>query len=203
MYPIFNEYSLNELYHIGTFNKKDKNDNPGYEVTLGISISKNPDGWRKIAQLSGDDYLLKKENPKFLDIHSYKSDEKNLEELYKWGKDREYIKETALYRYTYYDDEWCQEFTQLFENYQVALYEADEQEECITEEKGYLPTLKMKENMNLKKIEPTSVEDFLITLYFKEQENFDGIWWEDIKDISKMSLPRGLLFEKKLILSLF
>lgn len=198
MYPIFNEYSLNELYHIGTFNKKDKNDNPGYEGTLGISISKNPDGWRKIAQLSGDDYLLKKENPKFLDIHSYKSDEKNLEELYKWGKDREYIKETALYRYTYYDDEWSQEFTKIFENYQVALYESDEQEECITEEKGYLPTLKMKENMNLKKIEPTSVEDFLITLYFKEQENFDGIWWEDIEDISKMSLPRGLLFENKI-----
>lgn len=190
---IYPTLQIQKIYHVGTLNTNDKNNN-SYEGA-GLSISNCPSSWRTINPFTkGKTFLLKKNNGLFLNRHSLK--EEHIEAIYKWGVENDYVKEKLLYQVETYYDDLQQSYYSNHETYKEALIEADDDPEAITKINGYISTKKLEEEtMNSKSLDPL---DLLITVYSDKVLNLDGVWWNDMLDIYCLSAPRGVIFRDKL-----
>lgn len=207
-FPIFKDYSISTLIHVGEMDIAKKNDF-SHEGN-GLSVSICPLDWTKITKSYSDiSFSLTKENSMFLDFHNLTKE--NYDMILKWAIKEKYIVETDGYFFEEESGDFdctfiqkCTTLNEVFENlgYEVESLTEEEQEEILSDYnvqscKIQTPTDKMVERLGWT---PgiNMVETYLVTFYAEEVLDFDGVYWDDILDTSILSAPRGVIFNSKL-----
>ena len=189
---------ISKVFHVGEMDIKNKS-----KFSLegsGLSVSINPDEWRKIAQLGDRElYLLTNTNGVFVDGNKLNKQQKN--NVISWGLENDYISQKETYKVCWYDDEMEDDVCMEFPTYDEAKEEAGDEEDGKTIEvnkSGVLPTSKLISSSMQGRIEPSQTFDLLLTIFVEKTTNYDGIWWNDKLDVMKYSAPRGVIFNSKL-----
>ena len=117
-------------------------------------------------------------------------------EIQRWAVSNGYVEEATLYKSITWN-EFGEKFFSLYESYEEALTEADNEEERVQPVDGLLPTQKMKDT-SMVHIELLQARDFITALYTEQVLNYDGIYWDELLDEGVYSAPRGVIFNSKL-----
>ena len=191
--------SFKELFHVGTLDSSNKREG-SYEGS-GLSVSTHPDEWRRIARgyVTGDTYIATKPNNIFINAHKLTKVIKS--EIAKWGVQNGLLIPNETVIVSYYDDEIDDTVSQEFQSMEDAIEEYGEDLEDEYEVKinknGFNPTDKLKQLANNPRITPTGILDYVLPLY-AEYNGYDGVWWQDILDVSSYSAPRGVIVPSKI-----
>lgn len=177
------------LIHIGTLNPADKGEF-SYEGH-GLSVSTCPEEWERIAQLSGHWHTLSKPNHRFLAFHSLTMDQRQW--ITDWGFDHGYVSLQTAYEVTVYDCEEDCDRVCLFETYEEALQEVEDDLPVETQVLKATPRLLHRLNCQI----PLGLTfDLLTTLFVEEELAWDGVFWED--DYGYLSAPRAVIVPQQL-----
>ena len=193
-FRIFPQELIGNLYHVGTLDITQKS-NFSHEGN-GLSVSNCPDAWRQITKgvTNGKTFMLQKCGMKLLDFYMLTAAEQA--KIQNWAVSNGYVKETTLYKSITWD-EFGEEFFSLYESYDEAFAEADEEVDRVRPVDGLLPTQKLKD-ISLVRIELLQVRDFITSLYAEQVLDYDGIYWDELLDVGIYSAPRGVIFNSKL-----
>lgn len=182
------------IYHVGYMDISKKRD--GYEGS-GLSVSEHPNEWEKINKLTtGDLNVLTKKYSKFLDYYTLTDSYKN--KVVKWGIVNSYIENIETYTVSWYDDEYEDTMSMVFDNLEEANEEAESYDTEVETNSGLKATEKLKNISIQKSIDISSSFDILLTIYLESETDYDGVWWNEILDIGLLSAPRGVIFNSKL-----
>ena len=185
---------INKVYHVGDINITNKSTS-SYEGS-GLSVSLHPEEWQRIARMSSDEvHVLTKQNGTFADAHKITPEQKN--EIIVWGVENEYVIQGETYRVYFMDDNGDEAYME-FPTREEADYEADGENEVRVNSGGIKPTDKLKQETKQSRIEPSQTFDLLLTIFLENNTNYDGVWWDDMLDVSSLSAPRGVIFNKKI-----
>lgn len=187
------KHPLSKVFHVGFYshgNPRSKRSDYSLEGN-GLSVSQCPDDWIKIAKLGGSNlYGLTKKNPNFFMAH-----ESGNEQAIQWCIDNDFLKPKTKYR-AYMTNEEGEEC--YFES--DRLKEAEEESEDVRVVDGYVFGEKgrayWKQSFS-SRISNSMAEDFAV-IFFAEAHGYDGVWWNDDLDASRLSAPRGVIFQHKL-----
>lgn len=189
-YQIIAKRDLSFVYHVGTFTKQKKQ----YSLEgAGISVSKDPSAWQRIARLSGDLWKLEKKNPKWFFAHDH------LDKAMKWCLANGWLVKSTKWLVPQYDEEGEESFLQ-FDTEEEALKEADDPSEV--KEQSDAASFDLKGIKYWKATYTTKVNDSfgesLAPVFYAEAHGFDGVWWEDVYAPNAYSAPRGVIFTSKM-----
>lgn len=186
--------SFHEIYHVGTLNISDKQ-SQSYEGQ-GLSFSLHPDEWQQITRLTGVKNTLRKDSNKFLSYHKLTKTQK--QEITDYCMKQNYIQEITTYRFSYWDDEMEEEMYSEFDNLEEAEEEADGYAtESITTHSTYAATESFPDSTV--KEGATGIHDIMATVWVNETKpQYDGVWWADKLDVSRLSAPRGVIVPNKI-----
>lgn len=178
-----------ETYHIGDLNPLSKK-KVSFEGN-GLSISEDPDAWQQIARLDGKIWKINTK-VKLLDFHSLTSEQK--QEIYDFGLKMGWVKQQTVYSVIRFDDEWNQEIDMRFTDLDEAEIEAENYEVDVIELNDWVatssfPDATVKEGDNGSEL----LDKLSVAWVSRTQPQLDGVWWNDIYDISRLSAPRGVL----------
>jgi hypothetical protein len=187
-----------KIYHVGKLDSG-KRAKPDQSLEgSGVSVSLNPNAWRKIARLSGDVYELTKANPKFL-TYSNKTQATAL----KWSTANGYIKNAQRWTYEYFSGDLDDTVVLEFASREAAVEEAGDDLENIKEiKKGYELDKKGLAYWEKSFTSAPKADGFwgqiLAIVWYAEAKGYDGVWWDEIYDPTIYSAPRGVIFQDKL-----
>jgi len=185
----------------------------------GLSVSRDPDDWRRIARLSGEDWVLEKPGHRFLDIHELTDKQKAT--IFDWAIERGLLEQITIYEAVQWDSEFECETATLHYTYEDALkelpvfqrgdqwvwdnidetpLEPGEFDDMIRESDGHVATPELIAMMKASgdDVMGRLAEEYAIIAYAEQVLDLDGVWWEDDHDPSKLSAPRGVIFPGKL-----
>ena len=156
----------------------------------GLSISEDPDVWRQIARLNGKLWKINA-SVRLLDFHSLTSEQ--VEEIFSFGEKMGWVKKQPVYSVVWFDDEWDEEMSMVFSSRQEAEDEADGLKDVVESEQ-WVTTASFPDS-TVKPFEGgQQVLDKLSVLWVDvTQKHLDGVWWDDVFDVSRLSAPRGVL----------
>ena len=195
MFKIFKFDDEDKLYHIGRmdYSKKSRH---SYEGD-GLSVSICPEEWQGITPLGGNLWELRKEDPKFLDVLSLTENEKDI--VTNWAVDNGFVTKGYAYKYPVFveDDEYVG-MSYTFEE-AVNEYCQDEEypEEDIIKIDALIATDKLI-NQTYTDIDITLVFDTILALYVETVLDYDGLYWDELLDVYRLSAPRGVVFNSKI-----
>ena len=193
-FKVRNPMLIGDLYHVGTMDlsKKSRFSLEGN----GLSVSNCPDAWCAITEgfTHGDYFKLSKPDLQLLDYYALTSEE--VEEIQNWAIQHGYVLRGSLYKSISWNEEGSECYS-LFQSFDEALMEADEDEERVIMVPGLLPTQKLLDQ-SLVQVELLHIPYIITELYTEQVLNYDGIYWDEVLDISSYSAPRGVIFNSKL-----
>lgn len=216
---LFPEIQKDSWFHVGDLSKKVKRNS--YEGS-GLSISTVPNSWRKIARLSGEVFELNKPDGRFLDVLALSLSSRRT--IFEWAIVNQYLSTKKLWVYDYYDDEYRSFYQMEFESLENLLQtvELDELDELEEEERTHLFSAPSKVKREEKQSSIFGVEryqateklllaeeweggctssiseDFAIARYTDEVLHLDGLYWDELHDVARMSAPRAVIFQSRL-----
>ena len=186
-----------EVIHVGHMKAEDKSETSHEGKCL--SVSQCPDSWVRIAKLGGRPWhKLKKADAKFIDYHKLIEKKDNKQALYQWGIQRGLILPQTVYRAKWYDDEFEQHFQSIHATREEAEEEANE-----------IGTVKAMKNYPVLTDKALAAAGYVasdrfihnhdaLALLLAEEQNVDGVWWDDDDDPDRLSAPRGGILPGKL-----
>jgi hypothetical protein len=182
------------VFHVGFLDLDNLNNKPIVSSSLegnGLSVSQHPGEWTKIAKLGGSPiFRLRKDNPRFI-IDS----EENRERAIQWCLDSGYLIKQKKYRAYLENEDGDEEFFEL-----DTKKEAQQESENVKTIDGYSFGEK---GLNYWKLAFSSnpsnslAADFAL-IFYAEKMGYDGVWWNEIFDVSRLSAPRGVIFQDKI-----
>ena len=186
-------------YHVGDMTRKEQR--TSFEGT-GLSISPNPNAWTRIAKLGGGTcYTVTKKHPTLLDIHALTRVERQT--MLNWAVDAKYLERATIWRYRegVDDDETVTfEFTS-HEDWldHIGCEPGEEERNNLRLVGGYIgtPALFKAEGWHGDN-PPALAETFAILRYVDEVLEWDGVYWRDRLDVTRLSAPRAVLFQSRL-----
>lgn len=184
---------LSTLYHVGTLDIANKKPHT-FEGTGGLSVSTEPDAWRRInrGQTFGDTHRLTKKTGLFLDAS--KLEQEQLDSLMTWGVQNELLCPCQQYSYSYFDDEMEEDLTFYFDSEAEAEAESEGEHEIIKVD-SFKGSNKFAEIVGHANKDNLS----LITVAFCLMEtNLDGVYWDAEVDVLRYTAPRGIILQNKL-----
>lgn len=186
--PTIPTRSFRVLYHVGTLNVADKRGDS--HEGAGLSVSLHPDEWRRIAsgRVSGATWRCTKPGNRFINAHRLPKAARS--KIADWAIQNGFAARETTYRIARYDDELEQEHYLPFLTRAEAEREADDGDE-IEEVPGSLvgtPALATRTHAASLAL----AEDLILTVY-AEEHGFDGVWWQDVLDVTAYSAPRGVI----------
>lgn len=194
---------LSSVTHIGTLDPSHKGVRGPSQEGMGVSFSKHPEDWERIAKLGGQPWWQANlSSLNILDGHRFIK--KHLPELLAWGEAQGLSTPTTAYQVSWYDDEL--EDTVCFLAPTRAAAEAevdymDEEDYDIKEIASHAPTRRLVEAMGAPDSDvgkpSLSIDQDLATLWARSQD-LDGVWWNDVHDPAALSAPRGVIFPDRL-----
>ncbi len=195
--------SHGRVWHMGTLQREEK----GWESHEGdgLSVSLDPDIWRRLARLSGSLYQLEKEQAAFLDAYHCFSLPPLMRAVWKWGLREQYVERRKVYRVDWYDfeEENWRRFSFLSGPEARAEYRSlrltTPQDVRYNTFVGYVPTNKMRLRAHHRALPLAFVRDFALSFYAQDHlPEIDGLWWEEQHDPNAFSAPRGVIFTHQL-----
>ncbi len=191
--------ALSRVYHVGSLDPADKGcQGESYEGD-GLSISVHPDAWIAIARLGGLPTWAADIGPmRVVDGHGLVA----TDGLMKWAAAEGWVVSIpGACRLAYYDAELECMTSSLFrsrseaEREAEALVDVDSVE--LDEVVAWGSTLKLAERMLRKggcgDQPEVGIEQDVATAWAQEH-GYEGIWWNDQLDQTRLSAPRGVLF---------
>lgn len=186
--------NLEIVYHVGYLNLANLENRPLTSYSLegsGLSVSQHPEEWMEIAQLGGRNlYELKNSNPNFFFFN-----ETNHEKALQWCVENDYLFSGQKYR-AYCTDEEGDEYYFEFSSLKKAKRESDD----VRVNQGYNFSNKGKSYWSLFCSSPidNSLAEAYAVIFYAEAHGFDGVWWNEMLDVSAYSAPRGVIFQSQL-----
>lgn len=184
------------VFHVGHLDVKNlTNNRPRTHMSLegnGLSVSKCPIEWIKIAQLGNDQniYMLEKEYP-----HFFMAIENGTEEAIAWCLKNKYLIQKQKFCAFSTDEEGNETYFELDTREQAEKESID-----IRPVNGY--SFGPKGKAYWKNAFSTNIDNSLATsfavIFHAEAHGYDGVWWNERLDISRLSAPRGVIFQHKL-----
>jgi len=177
------------LCHIGTLDSSDRN---GWSLEGdGLSVSAVPDAWQRIAKLGGRSHWTVERQDgqplKFLDAH--RIDSRLREDITRWGLREGLVERTQTFTVTYWDDEFEQDMTLTFDDEREAAEDADSYDTDYT----VVDDIRFLDNTTTPRGADGNARDILLTVWAAKTTDFDGIYWDDDLDPSRLSAPRGVI----------
>jgi hypothetical protein len=191
--------TFRKLWHVGSMTATDKRAD-SYEGA-GLSVSLHPNAWRRIARgfVGGDTYEMTKPGNVFLDAH--KVGKRQEAQIRQWAIENGYAEAKAQYQVSWYDEEMDGRVAFVFDTREEAEAESDPEynEDIIIKEipTGMTGTQKLADRCMQTRID-TSPLDLILTVYAEDVMGVDGVWFNDLHDPSRLSAPRGVIFQSKL-----
>lgn len=177
------------LTHVGNLDPVSKKER-SYEGQ-GLSVSRHPNAWSRIARLGGDIWVLNGAPPKLLSYHELSAEQ--VEDITAFGVDRGYIVMEDRVEGSWYDEESEDTMTSIFMTFEEAEYELEEQD-GVTLTQVSTPIATEHFPDSTVKAGDSGVEQILATVWVNEvATELDGIWWEDRFDPYALSAPRGVI----------
>lgn len=197
--PVFEAPSV---YHVGTLDRLGERKRSSLYASRGLFVSLHPDAWKGIARLGGlPTWELSRSDAvagRFVDWLALAPEQ--LAEITARSVRAGLLEEGALYEYRRHDDEWDQEFVSVFLTRREALREADGFESQVREVRGHLPTDRLlvlwREHFTRAVPELLAAAQFAHELVL-EEDGYDGIWWDETLDVSRLSAPQGVIFAQR------
>jgi hypothetical protein len=185
---------FSRVIHLGTFRKRDKRrySHEGH----GISVSRCPDEWRRIARLGGmPEWELKYSKAQFLNRH--RLGKRQLQGILRWAEAQGLLKQKPQFELSWFDDELNDTCTAVFSSREKALEELPDEEDpsAIREVLRYCATTDLNRRMGFR-VPALHAEDLAIVCFVEDQTSLDGVWWNDILDT--FSAPRGVILPDRL-----
>lgn len=185
--------SLDRVIHVGTMDIMRKR--KGSLEGTGLSISLCPSAWERISrQTEGGWNMLEKKNSKFLLATSLS--QKDRLKVADWGIKHGYAEKTQAYAVVWFDMDRDEDVEMVFATREEAEREIDEDMEIEVRDETLVATSKMNEEVGYE-ISPLLTFDLLMTIY-AEQNGYDGVYWDEELDVSRLSAPRGVIANSKL-----
>lgn len=190
-------FRLRKITHIGTLDAADKGTRGESMEGTGLSVSRHPEAWERIAKLGGSPWWeADASGLRFLDGLKTLSEHKQA--LEQWGIDQGLATPATAYMVSWMDDEAEEERSFWCESREEAEDEADMLDEASIEECSTVcPTARLLEFMGhdaSRAGKPTpAVHDDLATAWAHAM-GLDGIWWNERLDPESLSAPRGVIF---------
>ena len=187
------ELSFEKLYHVGELDMSKKK---GWSLEgSGMSVSRNPLAWRKIAWLEGSIHEFDVADNRFLDWYELSSEQKDA--INEWGIEKGYLESTTLYKVSYWDDELDDESFLICETLEEATEEAEMREVEPEPFEGYVATDLFPDRKYIGTA--TNYDQVIAAVWVNEEApELDGVWWADRLDTSRDSAPRGVLAGNKI-----
>lgn len=190
------------VYHVGDLSKPRPKTGTGYEGD-GLPVSEHPDAWRRIGRLGGDLWFLDKKGGQgqFMNMIAAKKNKALRSRITSWAVNSGWATQGKVWQASWEDDEWEDTFMATYASREEAEKEHEEDAD-IEEISALVATPKLnnwwssftKENT----IAPSLVEDMLFYLFARDQTDMEGVWWNEILDVSRLSAPRGVIFQERL-----
>ena len=160
----------------------------------GLSVSQHPDAWRRIACLKGENWNIS--TPlKMLNFHSLT--EKQKAHILSYAVDAGWVQEVALYRVSWFDDEFDGTASFILNSREEAEEEADGCDGELTEFVGHIYTDTFPDR-TVKAGEPVMDLGIITAAWVNlERVDLDGVWWADNLDVARLSAPRGVISVNK------
>ena len=196
--------SICELYHVGDIDCSSHQDTFSYEGR-GLSVSKHPDAWRRIASgVGGKTYKLTYGGDSNI---FYKADTENpRDQILDWCVENGYTRRVNGWKASVYDFETSEWRYTLHYSYNDAVQcsEANIKQDAYIEsvdvlrlgEKGkkYWNDAFSKEPNSATPIEIKG----LTPIWFAESHDADGVWWSYELKPNLLTAPKGVIFQDKL-----
>jgi len=179
----------------------------------GLSVSRHPEDWRAIARL-GDAPVwdIDTRDARFLDFHAFRRDKAAVGTACDWAVEQGYLERGRVYVVTVPDEEGESlifrfqdeaEAEEEARGYLEADLDGDELEAAVAQAvrraAGYLPTARLAGRMRHERGVPLALAvDLAVVAYAEDVLDLDGVWWEDAYDPARYSVPRGVLFARRL-----
>lgn len=196
-------FHIPTVWHVGNFDNKQQ-DKLSYEGDL-LSVSECPDVWQRIARLSGNTYAMSNPDALFIDAISMWRNPKIKKHVMDWGEENSFLSQKEVYSVTLYDDMEDSTSIEVFESYEEAF--ANYEDESIIEgpETRLYLTDTFAQRIGLSNLSNGFEYDMdrLFIEWAKEHilpryRQICGIWWDEILDEAGYSAPRGGVFQERL-----
>jgi hypothetical protein len=187
--------NLSTVFHVGFLNLKNPTLNrPKSSFSLegsGLSISIHPKAWTKIARLGGrENYTLSKKSPRFyMALESKSKDDLN------YCLENKFLIKATKYR-AFSTDEEGEEIYSEHDTEALAQAESDD----VRPVKGYSfgsNGIAYWKSHFTSEVSNALAQSFA-SIFYAEAHDYDGVWWNEILDVSSLSAPRGVIFQSKL-----
>lgn len=191
------------VYHVGDLNKKRKVGGTGYEGD-GLPVSEHPQAWSQIARLGSDLWYLKKKSGKgrFMNMLAAMKNKALKSRVVSWAVNSGWATQGRVWKTSRYDDEWEDTLVSTYASKEEAEREHEDEDDVEIEEVSQLvATPKLEDwwqSFTGDKINVALVEEMIFFLFARDQTDLDGVWWNEILDVTRLSAPRGSIFQERL-----
>lgn len=188
---------LKRVVHIGSMDAADKGLHGDSLEGSGLSFSKHPEAWQRIARLGGWPWWeARLDGWSIVDGHALIAEQGPA--LIAWGVAHGWVTPITAYELRWYDDEMEDEVMTLLGSLEEAQAEQDGNDAAtITPVQAWAPTARlltaMRHAPHLEGKPALQVEQDLATVW-AEANGHRGIWWSDRLDPDAWSAPRGVIF---------
>lgn len=188
---------------MGSPNKPAKKSSSSWEGP-GLSVSVHPQAWQSIAKLGGAPlHVLTRKDGKsgsFVDVHAVHKNKRLKQGVIKQAVKDGWLTTTTIWITSRWDDEWDSYMESTWDNEAEARENYDaEAGDKIKKKTGVAATPKLLarwyENFTSRLDIGLAFEMGLHAI--AETSGYDGLWWEDDLDPSRLSAPRGVIFTNK------
>ena len=188
--------SFEKVFHVGTLNPhlKGTHYKESYEG-IGLSVSVHPEEWRSIAKL-GDapTWKITKEHNNFLDRWDLTVEQEQAIE--KWGVKNGLLEEVPRWEVTQWDSENEKEYRFHCDSLEEALEESGDDPKTVKEVFVFVTTEELSKKSGCAAGNTSNAFDLTLIEHTRQQNGFDGVWWEDDYDPISYSCPRGVIFKE-------
>jgi len=184
---------LNTVFHVGSMDIQ-KKAKLNFEGTNGLSVSTEPEAWRRINKgiTRGDTFSLSNTEGVFIDANAMTMEQ--YAAVTQWATKEKLIYSCQQYVFSYLDDEQDEILTFYFDDYASAYEEAEGEHEVtlVDTHKGTSRFSKIVGETNIDNL------SLLTVAYCLLETSHDGVFWDAEVDILRYQAPRGVILQKNL-----
>lgn len=202
---------LRSVFHIGSLDpsKKGQTHNSTSLEGNGLSVSLDPEAWRHIASLGGEQtwMLTQEKSARFLD--AVQMSQEHWEEVMDWARRADLAEPTEIIEVSWFDDEaqsrvTCEYDTADVKSHEAALMEMHEHQDMAARMRnfsGFRSTPALDQRIGFL-VDVALVKDMVLTLYVEDvlypMQRVQGVWWHAQLDIHALSASRGVIHPQAL-----
>jgi hypothetical protein len=180
-----------EVTHIGTLNPKNRKD---WSLEGdGLSVSRHPDAWRKIAQVSGDEWAISRPDGPLSFIDAHKVPQRTHRDIESWATRNNFGQRVPVWHVDAYDDEYEDTFRSTYDSEEEAMDEASDPA-AVTRGRQF----KFFDEHAPRGTSLVTTRDALLSKWTNDQTPMDGVWWADDMAPDMYSAPRGVIVPRQI-----